>query len=58
MNNLQSDSFWKPKSLAALAAEQGISAPHAFEELHGAGAELFEDFITSIDRHRREATSA
>ena len=64
MADEQKDNFWKPKSIDQLTVEQGIKAPQSLDKLAGAVADFwasdedFEQFLSSIDRHRREATSA
>jgi hypothetical protein len=55
--------FWSPKSAEQIAAEQGITQPQDLDQLTGAAADLwssdedFDEFLASIDRHRREPTS-
>jgi hypothetical protein len=64
MDKQKEDNFWKPKSIELLAVGQGITGPQSLDKLTGAAADLWENdeefdrFLTSIDRHRREATSA
>jgi len=60
MDKEMDDSFWNPKSAEQLAAEQGIDRPQSLDALIGSAADLwssdeeFHEFLTSIDRHRRE----
>ena len=64
MNEPRQDNFWKPKTIQELAQQQGIEGPESLEKITGAAADLwesdedFENFLQSIDRHRREAASA
>jgi hypothetical protein len=64
MNEPSKDNFWKPKAIQELAQQQGIEGPQSLEKITGVASELwesdedFENFLQSIDRHRREAASA
>lgn len=62
--NTDQNAFWRPKSAQQIAAEQGITQPRPLDQLFGAARGLWDDdeefdqFLASIDRNRREHTSA
>jgi len=58
------NSFWTPATAEQIAKQQGIVSPQSLDQLIGAAPELwatddeFDQFLASVDRNRREHTSA